>query len=176
MNDRSLKIGLIVSIILNVFLIGGIAGGMAFWRLNPPTSVAAPAAAAGTQPRRPLRFAADGLAPQQQRAFRQALRQARQDTLPQLRQAQAHRRDLVGLIGAETFDRPAVEAALAGARTADGAVRARVEAAVVNFAGTLDADERGVFMRGLPWTPAARPAAGRRNNQSPATENQGPAR
>lgn len=175
MSDRNLKIGLIVSVILNVFLIGGVAGGLAFWRLNPQVSAGA-APAAGAQLRRPLRFAADDLAPAQQRAFRQTLRQARIDSLPRLREAQAHRRDLVGLLRADRFDGPAVSAALDGARDADIAVRARLEAAVVDFAATLSPEDRRTLTRRLPWVPPPRAAPGQGNRQIPATEMPAPAR
>jgi uncharacterized membrane protein len=175
MSDRNLKIGLIVSIILNVFLIGGIVGGLAFWRLNPQVQAAA-APAAGPQPRRALRFAADELGPQQQRVFRQALRQARTDALPSLREGQAHRRDLVGLIGADDFDRSAVMNALSGARTADAAVRARLETAVVDYAAGLSPADRAVFVRGLARSPTLRQPPVRQNPQGQATGNPAPVR
>lgn len=175
MSDRGLKIGLIVSIILNVFLIGGIAGGLAFWRLNPQVhAVAAPAG--GPQQRRALRFAADELAPEQRAAFLQALRQARRASLAQVREAQAHRRDLAGLIGAAPFDRAAVIGALDGARTADVAVRTRLETAVVDYAAGLSPADRAVFVRGLARTPTLRQPPARRNPQTPATENPAAAR
>ena len=175
MSDRSLKIGLIVSIILNVFLIGGIAGGLAFWRLNPQVHAAA-APAGGPPQRRALRFAADELAPEQRAAFLQALRQARRASLAQVQEAQAHRRDLAGLIGAVPFDRAAVIGALDGARTADIAVRTRLETAVVDYAVGLSPADRAVFVRGLARTPTLRQPPARRNPQTPATESSAPAR
>ncbi len=168
MSDR-LKIGLIVSIILNVFLIGGIAGGLAFWRLNPQVHAAA-APAAGPQQRRALRFAADELGPQQQHAFRQALREARMDSLPSLREGQAHRRDLVGLIGADRFDRSAVMNALGGARSADAAVRTRLETAIVDFAAGLTPADRAAFVQGLARSPTLRQPPARPNPQTSPTE------
>lgn len=173
MSDRNLKIGLIVSVVLNVFLVGGIAGGLAFWRLNPQAH-ARPAAA--VQQRQALRFAADGLPPEQQRAFRLALRQARLASIPDLRTAQAHRRDLVGLIGARDFDRAAVERALAGARTADAAVRQRLETAVAGYAADLTPADRAVFVQGLVRSPTLRQPPPGQNLSAPATENPVPAR
>ena len=176
MSDRGLKIGLTVSIILNVFLIGGIAGGLAFWRLNPPVQAVATPPADGPQQRRALRFAADELAPEQRAAFLQALRQARRGSLADAREAQQHRRDLAGLIGAAPFDRAAVIGALDGARTADIAVRTRLETAVVDYAVGLSPADRAVFVRGLARTPTLRQPPARRNPQTPATESSAPAR
>lgn len=176
MSDRNLKIGLIVSIILNVFLIGGIAGGLAFWRLNPQVQAAATPPGGGPQQRRALRFAADELAPEQRAAFLQALRQARRASLAQVREAQAHRRELAGLIGAAQFDRAAVIGALDGARTADIAVRTRLETAVVDYAAGLSPADRAVFVRGLARTPTLRQPPARQNPQSAATENPAAAR
>ncbi len=175
MSDRALRIGLIVSIILNVFLVGGVVGGLAFWRLNPQVHASA-APANAPQQRRALRFAADQLSTQQQRAFRQALRQARMDTLPNLRESQAQRRELVGLIGAETFDRSAVMSALSRARSADAAVRARLETAIVDYAAGLSPADRAVFVQGLARSPTLRQPPARRNLQDRATENPAPAR
>jgi len=176
MSGRSLKVGLIVSIILNVFLIGGIIGGLAFWRLNPQVRAVAAAPADGPQQRRALRFAADELGPQQQRAFRQALRRARIDSQPSLREGQAHRRELLGLIGADAFDRSAVMDALSGARTADAAVRTRLETAIVDYAAGLSPSDRAVFLRGLARTPTLRQPPVRRNAQPTATEIPTPTR
>jgi uncharacterized membrane protein len=171
MSERKLKTVLIVSIILNVFLVGGVAGGLAFWRLNPQVRAAAKPAPGSPRPL-PLRFAADGLAPDQQRAFRQTLRAARQASSSDLRSAQAHRRDLAGLFGARDFDRAAVETALTGARTADAAVRARLETAVADYAAALSAEDRAVFARGLARSPTLRtPPQAPENRAAAATEN-----
>lgn len=171
MSDRKLKTALIVSIVLNVFLVGGVAGGLAFWRLNPQVRAAAKPAPGSPRPL-PLRFAADGLRPDQQSAFRQDLRAARQASLDDLRRAQAHRRDLAGLIGARDFDRAAVGAALTGARTADMAVRARLETAVADYAASLSAEDRAIFVRGLARSPTLRtPPPPPENRAAAATEN-----
>ena len=174
MSDRRLRVGLIVSVILNVFLIGGIAGGLAFWRLNPQVQAVAPAG--GAQPRRALRFAADGLAPEQRVAFLQTLRQVRRESLAQVREAQDHRRALVGLIGARDFDRAAVMAALDGARAADVAVRTRLETAVVDYAAGLSPADRAVLVQGLVRSPTLRQPPPRQLPPPPATENPGIAR
>lgn len=176
MSGQRMKIGLAISIMLNIFLIGGVGGGLVFWRLNPQIAAPPAARAAAAGQRRALRFAADGLAPAQQLAFRKVLRQARLDTLPQLRQAQGDRKTLLGLFSAQEFDRPAIEAALSGARAADMAVRSRVETAIVDYAASLSPEDRGRFAQGLALSPTLRAAPVRQNSQTPATENPPPVR
>ena len=52
-------------------------------------------------------------------------------------------------IAAPTLDRDALAAALAATRSADSAVRARVEASVVDFAAGLSPEDRETLASGL---------------------------
>jgi uncharacterized membrane protein len=138
MNPPNLKRWLYVSLALNLFLVTGIGG--AAWRWSAATSA---------QQAKGLRFAADGLSAQQRKAFRQGLRDARREAAASLQTAREGRQDALYLLGADSFDKAAVAAALARTREADIAVRARTEAAVVDFAATLTPDERRKLIDGL---------------------------
>ncbi|HEY5800256.1 MAG TPA: periplasmic heavy metal sensor [Burkholderiaceae bacterium] len=138
MNFINNKRVLIASLMLNLFLVTGIAG--AAWRW---WNAAAPAQARG------LRFAASELAPEQRKAYRMRLRQARGAMGPQVQAARESRQEVLRLMAAQPYDRDAVAAALARARTADLAVRAQVEAAVAEFAAGLSPQDRAKFVQGL---------------------------
>lgn len=181
MTDRNLKLALIASLAANIFLIGGAAGALGFWVMRPQTQVAEPAARQGAprpaQTRRALRFAADDLAPAQRQQFRQALRQAWRDTAPDARRAREQRLALADLLAQPSPDRAAIDAAMAGARDADIAVRARVETAVADFAAGLSAEDRAVFLAGLKRSGGLlRAAHARPTKGSPATGSPAPAR
>ncbi|MBN3820768.1 periplasmic heavy metal sensor, partial [Paraburkholderia sp. Se-20369] len=55
----------------------------------------------------------------------------------------------LGLLAAPQLDRPAIDAALARTRASDSALRANVEASVVDFAASLTPEERVKFVDGL---------------------------
>ena len=129
-----LKTVLIVSLVLNIFLLGAIAGGTYRWVAKQKAEVVAQ--------QRGLRFAAAGLPQARRDQLREALRQTRRDSLPLIINARAGRLDVVQALAAPQFDRAALDAALARTREADMAVRARVEATVADFANALTPDER----------------------------------
>jgi uncharacterized membrane protein len=168
MTDRSLKLALVASLVANIFLAGGAVGAVAIWTLRSkaePTAGAVGRAVLG--PRRPLRAAADNLAPAQREAFRQALRDARRDAAPSVREGRQQRARLADLLAQPSPDRRQVEAAMAGARAADIAVRGRVEAAVADYAIGLSPRDRAVFVEGLRRSSTLRPMA---RNRLSATE------
>jgi uncharacterized membrane protein len=129
-----LKTVLIVSLVLNIFLLGAIAGGTYRWVAKQKAEVVAQ--------QRGLRFAAAELPQARRDQLREALRQTRRDSLPLIINARAGRLDVVQALAAPQFDRAALDAALARTREADMAVRARVEATVADFANALTPDER----------------------------------
>lgn len=143
MNDRSLKFTLLGSVIVNAFLLGGIAGAAYAWYAGGHGKVGAPAQA------HPLRFAANGLSDARQEAFADALKDARHDGKAFARAGHDGRQDVLGLLAAPQLDRAALDAALARTREADSALRARVEQGVADFAGTLTPQERAKFAEGL---------------------------
>lgn len=159
--NRSWKIALAASLVLNVFLLGTIAGGAWQWLAN--RSHAAQAAQSDAQ-QHALRFAAQDLSTQRQQQFAAALKEARRDGRPLTRDGRDARREVLRLLAAPQLDRPALDAALARTRDADGALRARVEQGVADFAATLTPDERAKFAESLTqrgqWRlPAAQRAA-----------------
>lgn len=133
MMPRTLKTLLVVSLVVNVFLLGSIAGGAYRWFANE-RAVAAE--------QRGLRFAASELSDERQRQLREALRDTRRDAQPLIRAARDGRRDLVRILSAPQLDRDALDDALASTREADSALRAQIESTVAGFAATLTPEER----------------------------------
>jgi len=140
--DGRMKTGLLaISLAFNIFFLGAAAGGGYIWLREG----AAPLAA-----KRPgLVAAARSLAPEERRAFRQAVQQARRSEADQVRKGRDSRAELAGLLGAPTLDRPAIDRTLEAIRNADISVRASVEKAVVDFAATLSPADRKTLVEGL---------------------------
>jgi uncharacterized membrane protein len=143
MNDRSWKVVMLGSVMLNVFLLGGIAGGAWRWFAVHDLHAAQPAQHTA------LRFAADQLSPERQTQFVDALKDARRDGRQYAREGREDRRTVLDLLAAPQLDRAALDAALARTRTADSALRAQVESGVADFAATLTPEERVKFSEGL---------------------------
>jgi uncharacterized membrane protein len=144
MSNRTLHIVLIVSLILNVFVIGGGVGAAVMWKR---VETQRPLAGIGRPAR--LRQAAEALSPEHRRALRQAIRAAAQSLKPQAEQARAARREAGRLLVQPELDRDALDAALGRARAADIAIRTRLEKAVVEVASRLPADQRIALAEGL---------------------------
>ncbi|WP_454688679.1 periplasmic heavy metal sensor [Achromobacter aloeverae] len=162
MNGRAWKFALVGSLVLNAFLVGGMVGGAYQWAMSHRVHAAAPA------PRTALRFAAEGLSPQRQAQFLEALKVARRDNLEYVREGREARHEVLAALAAPQLDRAALDAALARTRAADTALRVAVESGVADFAASLSPQERMVFADGLrergqwrePQAPA-RPAQGK---------------
>ncbi len=92
-----LKTLLIVSVVLNVFLLGAIAGGTYRWMEKQKADVIAQ--------QRGLRFAAAELPEARREQLRDALRQTRRDSLPLIIGARSGRLDVVQALAAPQFDR-----------------------------------------------------------------------
>ncbi|SAK78508.1 integral membrane protein [Caballeronia hypogeia] len=134
MSPRTLKTLAAVSLVLNVFLLGSIAGGAYRLFAHQKADVA--------QQQRGIRFAAADLSAERQQQLRDALRSTRRESLPLIREARDGRIDLAHILAARDFDRTALDDALKRTRDADIALRARVEGTVADFAATLTPDER----------------------------------
>jgi len=142
-NNQKLKWLLIASLTLNLFLIGGIAGGA--YRLLWSDH----AALAERPIQRGLRFAADDLSIEQRMAFRKTLRETRREAKPLIEAAREKRAEVRKLLAASAFDRQAVTSAINQTREADIALRMRIENALVSFAETLSQQERIKLAEGL---------------------------
>jgi uncharacterized membrane protein len=169
MNGRSWKILLVTSLVLNVFLVGGIAGGAYQW-------FAAHGGIKAPGQRTALRFAAEDLSSDRQRQFVEALKAARKVGRDYAKEGREGRREVLDILAAPQLDRDALDAALQRTRTADSDLRAQVEGSVADFAATLTPEERLKFVDGLKragqWreTPAEAAAAKRRAANQPASQ------
>ena len=124
------------SLVLNVFLIGAVAGG-AGWllgRSNPGYS---------------LESAGGRLPAEDRKAFRQALRQVRLESRQIILDGQQARREAANLLQQPTLDTNALAAALERARNADVAVRARVEQRIIEFAASSPPEDRNLLAEAL---------------------------
>lgn len=146
MTARSLKPWLFVSILLNVFLIGGVGGGLYHWMASarPAEVVVNPHG---------LRQAMVKLPPERRRELRQLLRRNRDDSQPLIMAGREARLGVIKQLDAPSLDREALVAELAKAREADMALRALVDGTLAQFASTLTQDERQklvetLYMRG----------------------------
>lgn len=140
---RPLKTWLLLSLLLNVFLIGGVAGGLYQWlgRPQPPQALAVP--------QHGLHQAMAQMPEERRRQLRQLLRQARNDSQPQIIAGREARQGVVRELGAEQLNRSALDAELGRSREADIALRARVDEALANFAGSLSLTERQQLVESL---------------------------
>jgi uncharacterized membrane protein len=146
MNGRAWKAVLIGSLVLNVFLLGSVAGGA--YQLFAAHRGQAAGATAAAQPRA-LRFAAENLGPEREQQFVDTLKDARRAGREFAVEGREGRREVLQIVGAPQFDRAALDAALAKTRDADIAMRTRVEAGVADFAATLTPEERAKFAASL---------------------------
>jgi len=143
MTPQKLKWILVASLILNVFLVGGLAGGAyrLLWSEQAPL--------ANKIAQRGLRFVAEDLSSEQRRSFQKLLRETRREARPLIASAREARVEVRKLVAAPSFDREAVTAAIARTREADVAVRMRVEQALISFAEALPAEDRQKLADGL---------------------------
>jgi uncharacterized membrane protein len=144
MNGRSWKIVLGASLVLNVFLLGAIVGGAYQW-----FAARAAGSVVVAQQHTALRFAAEPLPVERQKAFADRLKDARRDGRQFAREGREGRRDVLRLLAAPQFDRAALDAALARTREADSSLRAKVEGSVADFAATLSPEQRVEFAESL---------------------------
>jgi uncharacterized membrane protein len=134
----------IVSLVLNVFLIGAVTGGAYRWARGGPASVATePSQSQG------LRAAAAELPEDRQKQLRETLQRTRQMNRPLILGARAGRLDVLQALQAQPFDPAALDAALARTRLADSALRSQLEQSIVQFASTLTPAERSKLIDGM---------------------------
>ena len=153
-SPKYLKPLLVVSVLFNVFLIGGVGGGLYHWLAN-----AKPAEAVVNQ--HGLRQAMVKLPPERRKELRQLLRQNRADSQPLVLAGREARLDVIKQLEAPTLDRAALVWDLGKAREADMALRALVDNTLAQFASTLPRDERqrlveALYMKGQAKGKAAK--------------------
>ncbi|WP_323990279.1 periplasmic heavy metal sensor [Pseudomonas canadensis] len=142
MSTQSLKPWLLVSVLLNVFLMGGVGGAVYHWMAS-----AKPAEAAVNQ--HGLRQAMVKLPPERRRELRQLLRHNRADSQPLVMAGREARLGVIKQLEAPTLDRDVLVTELAKAREADMALRALVDTTLAQFASTLPQVERQKLVEAL---------------------------
>jgi len=148
MSRKSLTIALFVSLVVNVFAIGALAGAFflahriheRFPGLGQPGGPAA---------QRPLWAAADQLPPEHRNAYRRILKDQASVVAPQVREARRARRAAWQELHDEPFDGAATVRDLAAARALEMRARGSVEERIVGFAATLPPQERAELAEGL---------------------------
>ncbi|KAF1033482.1 MAG: hypothetical protein GAK37_00082 [Pseudomonas sp.] len=154
--SKPLKPLLIVSVLLNVFLIGGVGGGLYHW-----FATTKPAEAVVNQ--HGLRQAMVKLPPERRKELRQLLRQNSADSQPLVLAGREARLDVIKQLEAPTLDREALAAELGKAREADVALRSLVDNTLAQFASTLPRDERQKLVEALYLRGQAKGKAARNN-------------
>ena len=148
MSPRALWIALVLSLVVNVFVIGAGAGLIFGRAFGPPPN-------AGPRPN-PLMAAAERLDPTNREVFMALMQDEAQRLGPTEFDARAARRQAVALMRAPNFDRAAAGAALDRARVDDVEVRQKLENTMLDFAATLDPQNRTILSEGLGRGPVAR--------------------
>lgn len=120
---RTIKIALAASVLLNIFLVAALIGGVASIHRRSGHEIGP----------RSLRIAGAELPRDARRAFRRHLRAARRAAAPQIAASRAARQQAAALLEQRVLDRHALEETLAKARAADFAARAQMEAGAVDF-------------------------------------------
>ena len=145
MSRKSLLIVLFVSLALNLFLVGALAGGLVVGQRlraeHPPMM-----SRGGPQP---LWRAGDALPPPQARAYRGALNGEGQEMREAMRAARSARQEAWRSMAAEPFDPVAAKQRLAAIRAQEADARGQVEEGIVDFAAGLSPADRAILAKGL---------------------------
>ena len=138
MNGRRLQLALLLSLGLNLFLVGLLVGGL----LMKPRGKAE-----SGRPRGAGHYwaAAAAVDPADRAAFQDLLRQESREAAPRLNAMRQARREARNAVSGGNFDPAAAQAALARAHAEEFAVRRDVDAAVLAFAARLYPDERAAL-------------------------------
>lgn len=154
MSRRSLLIVLFVSLAVNLFAVGALAGaGVMGWRLH---AFGHPTQGRGGG----MGAVARVLTPEHRQQWRAVLHAQQTVSGAQLRQARMLRRGAYMRFATEPFDQAGILADLDRSRVIEGQGRAALDQQIVAFAATLPADERVKFADALlqPKPPAQRGA------------------
>ncbi|RAK56706.1 periplasmic heavy metal sensor [Phenylobacterium deserti] len=155
MSRKALLIALFVSLTVNVFVVGALAGA-ALTNLRPPP----PERSRGGGPMGP---AVAALSPGAQEEWRSALRDGQPGVAARFREARMIRRAAWARLGADQVDTQAVLKELERARAIDGETRAELDRRIVSFAAGLTPEDRKRFAQAL-----AQPRGGPRERRGPS--------
>ncbi len=134
MSPRALKIGLALSLVLNMFLLMAVGGAIAMRHKLMDTG-------RGDRPNSIMRLTKD-MPPESRKAMRQVLREAVVATLPDLKTAHDARIAAADSLAAAKPDRAVIDSNLQRAREAEMRARAGMESAAVTYALTVSPDDR----------------------------------
>jgi uncharacterized membrane protein len=156
MSPRALKIGLALSLVLNIFLLAAVGGAilmrhklMENRRADRPNSI--------------ISLSKD-MPPQSRKAMRRVLREAVSATMPDLKAAHDARIAAADSLAAAKPDRALIDSNLQKAREAEMRARAGMETAAVSYALTVNPDDRALIAESFRRPP---PSAMRRGGSGP---------
>lgn len=150
-----MRIALLVSLALNLLLIGAAVGiGLGEWRRGGERIARAPN----------MRAVMESLPPERAEQVRGQVIGAWRAARDQRREARAARLELVRIASADAYDKAAVQAAFARLRTADAAVAERFHDVVAEAMAGMSGEERRQMLRRLA---ARRLEAGRGPRPAP---------
>ena len=154
--DGRAKIILVASIVVNLFLAGALAGALVVGsRFVQERSEAR----GGDRPG--MLRAVQAVPSERRQLLREVMRDQALAARPDLQAARQARRNAARLIGAETYDAAAVEAALKQAREADLAARAKIDTALAARLAELTPEDRAAFARVMMRGPRGGEGRGR---------------
>jgi uncharacterized membrane protein len=156
MSPRALKIGLALSLVLNMFLLMAVGGAIAMRHQLMANH-------RGDRPNSIMRLTKD-MPPESRKAMRQVLREAVVATLPDLKTAHNARIAAADSLAAAKPDRVLIDSNLQKAREAEMRARAGMESAAVTYALTVSPDDRARIAESFRRPP---PSAMRRGGQGP---------
>lgn len=140
---RKSRVLLAASLLLNIFAVGAIGGGLVM--IARPAVWRSITGASG----RPIRAAGDVLPQPERQQFRRMMTGVLRDNRDLEQTAADNRAAAAELFVQPQFDRDAVAAALERARDADILLRSRLETTAVDFAARLPAGERELLADAL---------------------------
>lgn len=145
MSQRTLSIALIVSLVVNVFVIGAIVGAFGM-RMRVEEQRRQP-------PRAAIMRMSEQLPEDVRNRYMAAMRAQGQANRPKMELVRQARADAMRAFAAEPFDAKAASDALARARTAETETRAALETTIVEFAKGLAPEERRIIGQSLRGGP-----------------------
>lgn len=134
MTDRGLKVALAVSVAVNIFVAGVVVTGLVVGLRDLPERP--------HHDRPPVFSLVQSLDEADRAEVEQTLRSTALAARSDFETARRERAEAIDLAGAETFDRPAVEAALARSREAEAAGRSRLEGTMLDLLERFDQEDR----------------------------------
>ena len=161
MSRKTLLIVLFVSLAVNLFLVGGVIGGLVVGqRLRPDRPPMA-------RMNQPVWAAAQTLDLEKAKAFRTMLRGQGMEARTTMRQTREARAQAWRTLGAEPFDPAVTKQRLADIRDREAGTRGEIDDRIVDFAAELTPVERNRLATALAEPPAARGRDQERGPRSP---------